>query len=74
MVKFLAYLGAGLDCFLDEEATLGEVVGHAGRRGQLTHGLFAESEELSAKYTAKPKIPESYNSRHHVSPGSRPQS
>jgi hypothetical protein len=54
MVKFLAYLGAGLDCFLDEEATLCEVVGHAGRRGQLTHGLFAESEQLSAEDTAKP--------------------
>jgi hypothetical protein len=39
---------------MDEEATLCEVVGHAGRRGQLTHGLFAESEQLSAEDTAKP--------------------
>jgi hypothetical protein len=48
MVNILAYLRPGLHCFLDEDAALCEVVGHAGRRGQLTHGLCATSEGLSA--------------------------
>ncbi len=40
-----AYLRAGLDCFLDEHAALGQVVGHAGRRGQLADGLWSDSRD-----------------------------
>ncbi len=43
----MAYPGTGVHRFLDQELALGQVVGHAGRRGQLTDCLCSYPTPLT---------------------------
>ncbi len=62
----MAYPGAGLDSLLDEQLALGQVVGHAGRRGQLTDCLCSHPTALTVNANVlgkRKKLKEARNER-----------